>query len=344
MKQQRDIMQSSLPSSGGEAFAGLAEPYRRELKLHCYRMLGSLHEAEDMVQETFLRGWRAYESFDGRGTLRAWLYRIATNACLDALAARKHGERLLPDQRASATEALPDGRHLEVPWLEPYPDAQMESIADAAPGPEARYAAGQAVRLAFVAALQALPPRQRAVLLLIDVLGWSAAETATLLGGSVASINSALQRARDTLARQYPAGLPAAPVLAAPAQQDLLGRYLKAWEALDLDALVALLKEDASYVMPPAPQWYSGRVAIRRFFAWAWPHYESYRMLPTRANGQPAFAAYSRAHAGAPWAAHSLHVLTLDAAGIANLTLFYKPGKRLFTEFGMPAELPHCAV
>ena len=194
------LMRASEPSHLGRAaersnraFEQLAEPLRRELKLHCYRMLGSLHEAEDAVQETYLRAWRSSGSFDGRGTFRAWLYRIATNACLDALAGRKHAQRLLPDQRAPATAEMPDGMPAaDVAWLEPYPDSDLDGIADDAPNPEARYTSRQAVQLAFVAVIQQLPPRQRAVLLLCDVLGWSAAEAAELLSGSAASVNSAL--------------------------------------------------------------------------------------------------------------------------------------------------------
>jgi RNA polymerase sigma-70 factor, ECF subfamily len=188
-----------------QAFVRLAEPLRRELKLHCYRMLGSLHEAEDALQETYLRAWRSFDSFDGRGSFRAWLYRIATNVCLDALASRKHVQRLLPDQRAPATAEMPDGTPAtDVAWLDPYPDSDLEGIADDAPNPETRYTSRQAVQLAFVAVIQQLPPRQRAVLLLCDVLGWSAAEAATLLGGSTASVNSALQRSRETLATLPP--------------------------------------------------------------------------------------------------------------------------------------------
>src|SRR5262249_55109138 len=276
------------------AFEQLAEPFRRELKVHCYRMLGSLHEAEDAVQETYLRAWRSFGSFDGRGAFRAWLYRIATNACLDALASRKHAQRLLPDQRAPATAEMPDGTPAtDVAWLEPYPDSNLGGIADDAPSPEARYASREAVQLAFVAVIQQLPPRQRAVLLLCDVLGWAAAEAATLLGGSTASINSALQRARETLAKRYPGGRPS--VASSPnfVQQKLLGRYLRAWEGLDLDNLVALLKEDATYTMPPLPQWYAGRQAIRTFFDWAWKAYGGFRLVPTAANRQPAFAAYA---------------------------------------------------
>ena len=206
------------------AFEQLAEPLRRELKVHCYRMLGSVHEAEDLVQDTYLRAWRSFDSFDGRGPFRAWLYRIATNACLDALAGRRHAQRVLPDQRAPATAEMPDGAPAtDVAWLEPYPDSNLEGIADEAPNPEARYLSREAVQLAFVAVIQQLPPRQRAVLLLCDVLGWSAAEAATLLGGSTASVNSALQRSRETLAKRYPDGQP--PVALPPnrAQQELLG-------------------------------------------------------------------------------------------------------------------------
>jgi RNA polymerase sigma-70 factor (ECF subfamily) len=327
------------------AFAQLAEPLRREIKVHCYRMIGSLHDAEDLVQETYLRAWRSFDSFDGRGSFRAWLYRIATNACLDALAGRKHAQRVLPDQRAPATAEMPDGTPAtDVAWLEPYPDSNLEGIADQAPNPEARYMSGEAVQLAFVAVIQQLPPRQRAVLLLCDVLGWSAAEAATLLGGSTASVNSALQRSRETLAKRYPDGRP--PVALPPnrAQQELLGRYLQAWEGRDLDSFVSLLKEDATYTMPPLPQWYAGRAAIRTFFDWAWKPFRGFRLVATAANRQPAFAAYSRMKAYAPWAAHSIHVLSLEQDTISALTLFAKPtGPQLFDAFGLPLILPDTA-
>jgi RNA polymerase sigma-70 factor (ECF subfamily) len=323
------IMRAAEPSHLGRAaersnraFEQLAEPLRRELKLHCYRMLGSLHEAEDAVQETYLRAWRSSGSFDGRGSFRAWLYRIATNACLDALAGRKHAQRLLPDQRAPATAEMPDGMPAaDVAWLEPYPDSDLDGIADDAPNPEARYTSRQAVQLAFVAVIQQLPPRQRAVLLLYDVLGWSAAEAADLLGGSAASVNSTLQRARETLAKRYPDG-----TATQPPQQELLGGYLQAWEGRDLDGFVSLLKEDATYSMPPLPQWYAGGVAIGTFFGWAWKMYAGFRLVPTAANRQPAFAAYSRTGADGPCA----------------LTLFPKPaGPPLFRALGLPLVLPH---
>jgi RNA polymerase sigma-70 factor (ECF subfamily) len=325
-----------------EAFERLAEPFRRELKLHCYRMLGSLHEAEDAVQDAYLRAWRSFESFDGRGSFRGWLYRIATNACLDALVRRKNSQRLLPNQRAAATEQMPDGTPaIDVAWLEPYPDEFLEGIADDAPNPEARYASREATQLAFVAVIQQLPPRQRAALLLCDVLGWSAAETATLLGGSTASINSALQRARDTLAKRHPQGGTLTTPPPNDAQERLVHRYVQAWEGLDLDGFVALLKEDATYTMPPLSQWYQGREAIRTFYGKVWKSYAGFRLLRTGANGQPAFAAYGRELSGGPWTAHSLHVLTLDSDGIAGLTLFVKPDSaRLIDAFGFPLMLP----
>jgi RNA polymerase sigma-70 factor (ECF subfamily) len=332
--------QDSGPSN--RTFEKLAEPFRRELKVHCYRMLGSLHEAEDAVQETYLRAWRSFGSFDGCGPLRAWLYRIATNACLDALASRKHARRFLPDRRAPATTEMPDGTPAtDVAWLEPYPDSELDDIADDAPNPEARFTSRQAVQLAFVAVIQQLPPRQRAVLLLCDVLGWSAAEAGTLLGGSTASVSSALQRARDTLTKRYPEGQPATAVPPSSAQQELLDRYLQAWERLDLESFVRLLKEDATYTMPPLPQWYAGRDAIRTFFGWAWKLYGGFRLVPTAANRQPAFAAYSRAGTDGPWTAHSIHVLSFEQDNISTLTVFAKPdGPRLFQPFGLPLELP----
>jgi RNA polymerase sigma-70 factor, ECF subfamily len=323
-----------------QSFEQLAEPFRREIKLHCYRMLGSLHDAEDLVQETYLRAWRGFDGYDG-GSFRAWLYRIATNACLNALESRKSAQRLLPNQLGPSALLPPDGPPLtELAWLEPYPDGGLEGIADEAPNPEARYTAREAVQLAFVAAIQELPPRQRAALMLCDVLGWAASETATLLGGSTASINSALQRARETLAKRYPHGRPLVAERPSAAQQMLLSRYLQAWEGHDLDGLVALLKEDATFTMPPWLQWYVGRDVIRSFFAWAWKTCGSVRLVPTAANGQPAFAHYERTGADAQWAAHSIHVLTLEQDRVSGITAFFefaRPG--LFDVFGLPLVL-----
>jgi RNA polymerase sigma-70 factor, ECF subfamily len=329
---------SKAPERARAAFERLAEPLRRELKVHCYRMLGSVHEAEDLVQETYLRAWRSYEGFDASGSFRAWLYRIATNACLNALESRESAQRLLPDQLASAARQMPaGGPATDVAWLEPYPDSDLTGIADAAPNPEARYSSREAAQLAFVAAVQQLPPRQRAALLLCDVLGWSAAEAAALLGSSTASINSALQRSRETLARRYPEGRAPAALRPDPAQQELIGRYLRAWEGHDLDGFVALLKEDATAVMPPWLEWYAGRAAIRSFFALAWKTCGGLRLVPTAANGQPAFAVYEYSDADAQWHGHSIQVLTLDGDGISTVTLFIEPG--LFRVFGLPLAL-----
>jgi RNA polymerase sigma-70 factor (ECF subfamily) len=345
------VMTAAEPSPQGQAptrarkqeFERLAEPLRRELKVHCYRMLGSVHEAEDLVQETYLRAWRRFDTFDGSGSFRAWLYRIATNACLNALAARKSAQRLLPDQKSPAITAgqMPGAPATEVAWLEPYPDSNLTGIVDEAPDPEARYSSREAVQLAFVAAIQQLPPRQRAVLLLCDVLGWAAAEAATLLGGTTASINSALQRSRETLARRYPEGRPPAALRPDVAQQELIGRYLRAWEGHDLEGFVALLKEDATAVMPPWLEWYAGREAIRAFFAMAWKTCGGLRLVPTAANGQPAFAVYEHSSADGQWHAHSIHVLTLEQGAIATMTLFIEP--RLFEAFGLPSTLPGAA-
>jgi len=332
------------PEHANQSFERLAEPFRREIKMHCYRMLGSVHEADDLVQETYLRAWRSFDSFEG-GSLRAWLYRIATNACLNTLAGRKSIRRRLPDQLAPSTLRMPEGSPaVDVPWLEPYPDSYLQEIADDAPDPGARYASREAVQLAFVAVIQQLPPRQRAALLLCDVLGWAAAEAASLLGGSTASINSALQRARETLAKRYPDGRGLTTSRPNPAQQELLGRYLQAWEGHDLEGFVALLKEDATFTMPPWLEWYAGREAIGAFFAMAWKTCHGLRLVPTAANGQPAFAIYENTGADARWTAHSIHVLGLENDIISTLTMFVPPmGPGLFREFGLPISLPDAA-
>ncbi len=340
--------QLQVSDRSSRSFERLAEPYRRELKLHCYRMLGSLHEAEDAVQETYLRAWRGFESFEEYGSSRAWLYRIATNACLNAIESRKAARRVLPDQEgpATVTVQMPEGPPpSDAAWLEPYPDSNLDGIADEAPNPEARYATREAVQLAFVAAIQELPPRQRVAILLCDVLGWAAAETATLLGGSTASVNSALQRGRETLARRYPDGRPPAAPRRDAAQQKLLDRYLRAWEEHDLVGFVALLKEDATYTMPPWRQWFTGREAIRRFFGLAWQTCGGLRLVPTAANGQPAFAVYQFSTAEARWNAHSIHVLAVESKAITALTAFVAPsGPRLFPAFGLPLILPGAAI
>ena len=325
-----------------QAFERLAEPLRREISLHCYRMLGSLHEAEDLVQETYLRAWRGFASFDG-GSMRAWLYKIATNACLNALESRKHLQRYLPDQMGPAVEPSAfTAPATDIPWLEPYPDSNLEGIADAAPNPEAQYTARESVQLAFVAAIQQLPPRQRAALMLCDVLGWASAEAAKVLESTTASINSALQRARETLSKSYSDRRPSIQLPPTPAQQKLLGRYLQAWEGHNVDNFVMLLKEDAAAVMPPWLQWLAGRETIGTFFAGAWKTCGGLHLVPTAANGQPAFAVYEFSSANKQWNAHSIHVITLENDVIARMTIFIEP--RLFDSFGLPQSLPQDAV
>jgi RNA polymerase sigma-70 factor, ECF subfamily len=322
-----------------DAFQQLAEPYRLELRLHCYRMLGSLHDAEDLVQETFLRAWRGLNGFEERASFRHWLYRIATNACLNALANRRSSSRVLPQRYGPPADQPPDGEpNAEVAWVEPYPDTALEGIADDAPSPEARYEMREAVQLAFVAAIQHLPPRQRAVLLLRDVLGWTAAETAGLLDGSVASVNSALQRARVTMAKGV--DRPSTSAASDDRQRALLERYVRAWENADLDGFVALLKEDAVLSMPPWRQWYLGRDAIRAFLTWAWdfPDVQPSRLISIAANRQPAFALYRGSREDPEYRAHGIELLTLRDDAIAVLTIFRDPG--LFAAFGLPPVLP----
>jgi RNA polymerase sigma-70 factor, ECF subfamily len=334
---------SSAKRGDRDAFQQLAEPYRLELRLHCYRMLGSVHDAEDLVQETFLRAWRGLNGFEGRASFRGWLYRIATNACLNALTSRANARRALPETHGPPSDQPPgDEPATEVSWLEPYPDTALEGIADAAPSPEARYEMREAVQLAFVATIQHLPPRQRAVLLLRDVLGWTATETAALLDASVASVNSALQRARATLAKGFPTGRPSTNPAPDDRQRALLERYVRAWEGADLDGFVALLREDAILSMPPWRQWYLGREAIRAFFAWAWdwelPGCRRFRLVPIAANRQPAFALYRGSRDDPEYRAHGIELLTLQDDAIAVLTVFRDP--RLFAAFGLPTVLP----
>jgi RNA polymerase sigma-70 factor, ECF subfamily len=320
-----------------DAFRRLTEPYRRELQVHCYRMLGSFQDAEDLVQETFLRAWSRLDGFEGRGSFRNWLYRIATNACLDVLASRASQRRVLPETLGPPSDRMPEGGPAtDIPWLEPYPDAALEGVADAAPGPDARYEMREAVQLAFVAAIQHLPPRQRAVLLLCDVLSWSAAESALMLNTSVPSVNSALQRARATLEKRLPTGRSGPEPVMRDRERALLERYVRAWESADLDGFVELLREDAIYSMPPFQQWYLGRGAIRAFFSKAWSSYGGFRLVPTNANRQPAFAVYCRSLKGPEWRAHSIQVLTIEGGSIAALTKFLSPP--LFRAFGLPGD------
>ncbi len=322
-------------------FSNLTEPYRRELQLHCYRMLGSPQDAEDLVQETMLRAWRRFDTYEGRASIRAWLYKIATNACLDELDRRPR--RSLPQlTRPPADPGKPFISPLVEPiWIEPLPD---DLIADPDGSPEAQVAMREGVTLAFVAALHALPARQRAALILRDVLDWSASETSQLLDLTVPAVNSALHRARVTLAKHYhrAGGRDAVPP-AGHGRDSVLDRYLRAWESADVAALTALLKEDISLSMPPSPSWYRSRQAVRAFLhttifgdaVFGGVASARWRLRSTRANGQPAFALYLRDASGA-YRAFGIQVLTFDSGQIADITTFVNPA--LVPRFGLPAE------
>ena len=320
---------------GSEEFAVLANRFRPELLAHCYRMLGSVQDAEDQVQETLVRAWRSYSNFEGRSSLRTWLYRIATNTCLRALENRER--RPLPsglgapgyDPAGSITPPMS-----EVPWLEPFPDALLRpESAD----PASVVAARSGLRLALIAALQQLPVRQRTVLILRDVLGWRAAEVAELLGVSVVAVNSALQRARE----QVRQSVPEADEIREPssrADRAVLDRYAAAIENADGTALVDLLHEDATFEMPPRPTWFRGRENIVRFLGTqVLTSPGAYTMVPATANGQPALAIYSRAEDGTR-RAYGVQVLALRNGRIASVVAFLDPG--LFPGFGLSAELP----
>ncbi|MBC6471265.1 RNA polymerase subunit sigma-70 [Actinomadura alba] len=325
-----------------KAFAGLVERHRRELHVHCYRMLGSLEDSEDLVQETFLRAWRKRESFQGNSTFRAWLYRIATNACLDALAHR------LRDQRARgvAPAADPDAAAPpppEIAWLQPYPDRLLEPIAPSAAEPDAAVVAKETIELAFLVAIQHLSPRQRAVLILRDVLGWPAKETAAALEMSVAAVKSALQRARPELKRHLPQRRADWAPSADPTEEErvLLQRYMDAHERADATAIAGLLSEDARVTMPPYPDRYEGREAIATLLAEILdpgsPGYVGHlRTLPTRANLQPAAAIYLRDPAGSEYRPMTLDVLRIEDAKVVEITAF---ASALFPAFGLPPTL-----
>jgi RNA polymerase sigma-70 factor (ECF subfamily) len=316
-------------------FAKVAVEHQRGLKLHCYRMLGSLHEAEDAVQETMLRAWRGFDDFEARASIKNWLYRIATNVALNVVASRSRRGRLMPNQLDGPSTGRPEGRpDAEAPWVEPYPDAELESLQDPDTRPDVRYELRESVHLAFIAAIQQLPPRQRAALLLADVLGWSAIEVAAVLDATVASVNSALQRARANLAARDHDARPVA--MTDEHQWNLLERYVRAWESADLERFVALLKEDAIYSMPPWREWYQGRRSIGDFFGAVWPAYRGFRLLPVGANLQPAFALYSLGAEGR-WNAHSIQLLALDDGGVCTMTMFMQPlAQKLFAVFQLP--------
>jgi RNA polymerase sigma-70 factor (ECF subfamily) len=320
-------------------FGRLTEPHRRELQVHCYRLLGSLHEAEDLVQETMLRAWRRLDTFEGRASFRAWLYKIATNACLDALDQRRRRSLPMSTHPAADPHQPLDPPLNDSAWLEPLPD---DFIATAAENPEARYTLHESVTLAFLVALQTLPPRQRAVLIMCDVLDWRASETADCLGLTVSAVNSALYRARVTLAKHYhEQGHELASPLAETRWRDVLDRYVRAWETADVEALVGLLKEDAIFAMPPTPSWYRGRDSIRSILLaipFAGDARGRWRLLPTQANGSPALGFYQRDQAtGRVYRGVGVQVLKLETDGIAEVTTFMNPA--LLSHFGLPTEL-----
>jgi RNA polymerase sigma-70 factor, ECF subfamily len=324
---------------GQNAFGRIAEAHRAELHAHCYRMLGSVHDAEDAVQETFVRAWRGLGAFRGGSSLRTWLYRIATNVCLDALARRP--KRVLPVDHGPATAPGEDfGPPLvESIWLEPYPDETLD-IAGGEAVPHARYEQREALELAFVAALQHLPATQRAVLIMRDVLGFSAREAAELLETTVASVNSALQRARKTVEERLPerSQQETLRLQGDERMRALVDAYVDAWQRGDVAAVAALLAEDATFSMPPWPIWWRGRHAIAGFAATAAQVCPDVRTVRTSANGQLALAYYSLEAATGRYVASAIDVFTFDAGLIKDITAFVTPA--MFPSFDLPAEYP----
>jgi RNA polymerase sigma-70 factor (TIGR02960 family) len=317
-----------------EAFRELTEPHRRQLQRHCYRIVGSVQDAEDLVQETLLSAWRSLQAFEGRASVHAWLYRIATNRCLDALRARSRRPRELP----AMDEPLEPTRRIEPIWLEPYPDVLLEDLPDRAQEPEARYEARESIELAFIVALQHLPPSQRAALLLRDVLGFRTVEVAEMLGTGEASVKGALQRARAALEARLPAGYrERAPVPNSARERQLVGRFADAVQSGGVDEIVALLTDDARLTMPPQPLEYQGQEAIAAFLRQL--PVRPLRVVPTRANTQPAFGCYLPDAHAAIARHYGLIVLTLEGDAIAAITWFADTG--LFRHFGLPRTVPN---
>ena len=336
MTNERELLDAA--RRGDErAFAQLVEPYRAELNAHCYRMLGSVVDAEDALQEALLRAWRGLARFEGRSSLRSWLYRIATNACLRAIERRP--KRVLPidygpasaDPHGGAAEPL-----TESVWLEPYPDEEL-GLEGTLLGPDARYELREGIELAFTAALQHLPARQRAVLILRDVLGFSARETAEVLETTSVSVDSALQRAHKAVDERVPRQSQQATLrsLGDEAVRDVVERFVAAWERNDVDAVVAMLAEDGRMTMPPHPTWFKGRKAVGIFLR-SFPLAERmrWRLVPASANGQIAFGGYTWDQETGAFVAHSVNVLTLRGAEIEEITAFRAP--ETFSRFGLP--------
>jgi RNA polymerase sigma-70 factor (ECF subfamily) len=315
------------------AFESLVEPYRSELQAHCYRMLGSVHDAEDVMQEVLLRAWRALGDFRGRSSLRAWLYRIATNQCLNLIESRSR--RFLPVDLGPSVHEAPAA---EVSWIEPYPETSAVQ-SDAMGSPVGRYELRESLELAFVAALQYLPPNQRAALILRDVLGFSAKDAAEVLGTTTTAINSALQHARMTVEQRVPERSQQTTLrnLGDAGIRRVVERYVRALEDADIDAVVSMLAEDATWSMPPLPAWYRGHDAISRFLMTG-PFTVRWRHLVTHANGQPAVACYLWDDDTGAYLAEVLDVLTLDGEQITAVTAFIDPS--LFPRFNLPTQLP----
>jgi RNA polymerase sigma-70 factor (TIGR02960 family) len=320
----------------GEAFRELTEPHRRELQVHCYRMLGSFYDAEDALQDTLLDAWQGLAGFEGRASIRTWLYRIATNRCLKAL--RSASRRPAKEWDVPGVQPPEPTRLGEIVWLEPFPDAFLEGGTGVPPGPEARYEQTESISLAFVTALQLLPPRQLAVLVLRDVLGFHANEVAEMLDSTTESVNSALKRARASLQRRQPASADCEPppIAGSPAEEALAAKFARAYESADLDALVALLTDDVFMSMPPMPLEYEGRNVVARFCALLFGAGRKYDLVPTRANGQPAFGLYVHAPGGIRHAT-GLIVLTLAGNRICTMTRFENS---VLPWFGLPRSLP----
>jgi RNA polymerase sigma-70 factor (TIGR02960 family) len=320
----------------GDAFRQLTDPYRRELLVHCYRMLGSFQDAEDALQDTLLAAWQGLGGFQGRASLRTWLYRIATNRCLNA---RRSASRRPAKEWDVPKVAPPEPTRLgEVVWLEPLPDTLLAGAVQVPLGPEARYEQTESISLAFVTALQLLPPRQLAVLILRDVLGFRADEVADMLDSTVESVNSALKRARASLQRRLlSAGdREPPPASGSPSEGAIVARFVRAWESADLDALVALLTDDVFVSMPPMPFEYEGRDVVARFCGSIFRSGRRFDLVPTRANGQPAFGAYLRAPTGIRHGV-GLYVLTLAGERICAMTRF---DNSVLPWFGLPRWLP----
>ena len=336
MRVERADLMSRARAGDGDAFRELTEPYRRELQVHCYRMLGSFADAEDALQDTLLAAWQGIGGFEQRASLRTWLYKIATNKCLDAR--RAASRRPATEWDVPNVEPPEPTRLGEVTWLEPYPDALLEGTTSVPVGPEARYEQTESVSLAFVTALQVLPPRQVAVLILRDVLGFHASEVAGMLGSTVESANSALKRARATLQRRQPpaVGREPPPASGSPAEDAIVAKFVRAWESADLDELVALLTDDVFVSMPPMPFEYEGRDLVARFCASLLDAGRRFELVPTRANGQPAFGAYLRAPDGISHGI-GLYVLTLTGDRICAMIRFENT---VLPWFGLSRSLP----